>query len=261
MKELIHFAHGNGFPALCYKSVLDLLEPEFDYCYIDMIGHSKKYPVSENWHHLVDEVINSIETKADRPVIGVGHSVGGILTFIAAIERPDLFKCVVMLDSLIMGHIKSALVRLAKALGIIDRVTPAIRALGRQHYWENEEKLLHYLKQKPLFRHFQDDAIRDFIHHGLSKQDDGYYLRFSKRIEYHIYRTLPHCLSDYHGQLAVPAALIYGKQSSVVQKIDIRYTKKVFGVDTYPVAGGHMFPLEYPKETASKIIEVIHTFL
>lgn len=40
MKELIHFAHGNGFPALCYKQMLDRLGKKYDYCYIDRIGHN-----------------------------------------------------------------------------------------------------------------------------------------------------------------------------------------------------------------------------
>jgi len=53
MKEVIHFAHGNGFPSPCYRQLLSGLEKEYDVKYIDRIGHNPLYPITENWHFLV----------------------------------------------------------------------------------------------------------------------------------------------------------------------------------------------------------------
>ncbi len=74
MRELIHFAHGNGFPSPCYKQLLDCLATRYDYCYIDRVGHDPLYPVEENWDKLVAQIIASIKAQANQPVIALGHS-------------------------------------------------------------------------------------------------------------------------------------------------------------------------------------------
>lgn len=257
MKDLIHFAHGNGFPALCYKQMLDQLSLEFDYCYIDKIGHNPAFPVGENWHYLVLELIDSISRQADRPVIALGHSLGGVLSLLASIERPELFKSVIMLDSPIIGPFKSSVVKLAKGLGVIDRVTPAHRTKGRRQYWQNKEQLLAYLKTRDLFKTFSEACLEDYIAYGLELKDDGYYLRFDRHIEYQIYRTIPHDLPQHEGKLQVPTFLLYGDKSTVVDRLDVRYMSNYFNVPCTKVKGSHLFPMEHPKLIANRIIETI----
>jgi pimeloyl-ACP methyl ester carboxylesterase len=80
------------------------LTPEFDCCYLDRVGHSNEFPVTENWHYLVEEVIASVQANASTPVIALGHSLGGVLSLLAAIEKPALFKAVIMLDSPCWGE-------------------------------------------------------------------------------------------------------------------------------------------------------------
>ncbi|AUH73495.1 alpha/beta hydrolase [Legionella sainthelensi] len=260
MKELIHFAHGNGFPALCYKQMLDCLENQFDYCYIDRIGHNPLFPVGENWHNLVLEVIASVKAQATRPVIAVGHSLGGVLSLLAAIEQPELFKAVIMLDSPLLGTFKSSMVRLAKTLGIIDRITPAQRTRGRRMYWKDKEQLISYLKTRDLFKTFTDECLNDYISYGLEHTDDGYYLRFDRHIEYQIYRTIPHVIPNFEGKLFIPTALIYGDKSTVVGKMDIRYMKKYFNVINHRIQGTHLFPMEHPELAAKQIIKIVSCF-
>lgn len=261
MRELIHFAHGNGFPGLCYKQMLDHLEQRYDYCYIDRIGHNPVYPVGENWHNLVEELILSIETQANQPVIAVGHSLGGVLSLLAAIERPDLFKLIIMLDSPLIGPVKSNMVRLAKSLGIIDRVTPAHRTRGRRQYWQTHDQLINYLRSRELFQTFTEACLNDYIQYGLELKENGYYLRFDRHIEYLIYRTIPHVLPSYKGKLLKPAALIYGDKSTVVDKLDIRYMRSGFNIKSFKTKGTHLFPMEHPQVVAKQIIQIINAII
>lgn len=261
MRELIHFAHGNGFPSLCYKQFLNGLEERFDLCYVDRIGHNPAYPVTENWHDLVSEVIASIESQAQQPVIAVGHSLGGILSLLAAIEQPKLFKAVVLLDSPLIGPFKSNMVRLAKALGIIDKVTPAFKTKGRRAHWQNHDQLLRYLKTRDLFKTFTDECLNDYIAYGLDLKEDGYHLRFDRNIEYQIYRTIPHVIPAYKGKLSIPAALIYGDKSTVVDRMDLRYMKSHFNIKCVKTKGTHLFPMEHPESVAKQVIDVIDAIL
>ncbi|MCL5272348.1 MAG: alpha/beta hydrolase [Gammaproteobacteria bacterium] len=261
MRELIHFAHGNGFPSLCYKQFLNVMEEQFDLCYVERIGHNPAYPVTENWHDLVGEVIASIQSQAQKPVIAVGHSLGGVLSLLAAIERPDLFKAVVLLDSPLIGPFKSNMVRLAKTLGIIDKVTPAFKTKGRRVHWQNHDQLLRYLRTRELFKTFTDQCLNDYITYGLDLKEDGYHLRFDRNIEYQIYRTIPHVIPGYKGMLSVPAALIYGDKSTVVDRMDLRYMKSHFNIKSFKTKGTHLFPMEHPESVAKQVIDVINAIL
>ncbi len=259
MRELIHFAHGNGFPSPCYKQFLGYLTQRYDYCYIDKVGHNPLYPVEENWQKLVEEVLESVKTQANQPVIAIGHSLGGVLSLLAAIEEPSLFKMVIMLDSPLIGPFKSHMVRLAKALGVIDRITPAFRTKGRREYWQDRDQLIHYLKTRELFKTFTDECLNDYISYGLEHKDDGYYLRFDRHIEYQIYRTIPHTIPKLKGRLNTPTALIYGDQSTVVDKMDRRYMRSHFGIKTFKIKGTHLFPMENPKGAANQVFHAVDT--
>ena len=257
MREILHFAHGNGFPSPCYKQLLQGLEVRFDCCYIDRVGHTDEYPVTENWDYLVDEVIASIKEQASAPVVAVGHSLGGVLSLMAAIKQPSLFKVVILLDSPLLGRFKSNLIRLSKSIGMIDRLTPALYTRGRREHWPTREQALSYLKSKTLFKTFADACLEDYIDYGMVKNDEGYSLRFDPKIEYQIYRTIPHILSEYEGQLKVPTALIYGNRSNVVDRLDLYHMKKNYGIELVKTSGTHMFPMEHPQTTANLIINLV----
>jgi surfactin synthase thioesterase subunit len=77
VKPKLHFSHGNGFPSPCYRQMLTALEPDFECCYIDKVGHTPEFPVLDNWEALTDEVIASVRRQSDEPVVAVGHSLGG----------------------------------------------------------------------------------------------------------------------------------------------------------------------------------------
>jgi pimeloyl-ACP methyl ester carboxylesterase len=257
VRQVLHFAHGNGFPSPCYRQLLQYLQERFDCCYIDRIGHNPDFPVTENWHKLVEEVIASVKSQAPQPVIAVGHSLGGVLTLLAAIEQPRLFRAVIILDSPLFGRFKSSIVRLSKAVGMIDRLTPAFRTRARRQHWQSREQVVSYLKSRALFKTFTDACLEDYIDYGMLKDDEGYSLRFDRQIEYQIYRTIPHILSAYEGRLQVPTALIYGDKSTVVDRFDLRYMKKYYDIKPIEAKGTHMFPMEYPQATAHLIMDVV----
>ena len=257
MKDVLHFVHGNGFPSPCYNQLLHFLETRYECCYIDKVGHCPQFPVTDNWHYLVDEVIENIKIKSSTPVIGVGHSLGGVLSLLAAIEQPTLFKAVILLDSPLLGRLKSNIVRFSKAIGLIDRLTPAKRSRLRRVHWQSRSEVLAYLKSRSLFKSFTEACLEDYIDFGLDKNESGFSLRFNPEIEYQIYRTIPHLLMQYEGRLKVPTTLIYGNQSRVIDRLDLRYMKNKYHVNHVQIQGTHMFPMEYPEATANLIMKVL----
>lgn len=261
MKHTVHFSHANGFPSPCYRKMFSYLLDEYDLSYIDTIGHQTKYPVTDNWGYLTKELIDSIERHHDMPVIGVGHSLGGVLNYLAACERPDLFKAIIMLDSPVYGRFKSSMIRLMKQLKLIDYITPGGRTKNRRNSWESKEQVYQYLKTKNLFKHFDEGCLDDYIEHGMQHNEDAVYLRFNRDIEYAIYRTIPHHLAKIKQHAIVPSGLIYGEDASVLRERDIKFMQNGLNFQVVSSKGTHLFPFEYPEAAAVALKGLIKKLL
>ena len=57
----------------------------------------------QDWHPLSDDLLRFLSNRAsttlsEEPVIGVGHSIGGIVTLRAALRDPGKFRALVLFD-------------------------------------------------------------------------------------------------------------------------------------------------------------------
>src|SRR5258707_6558196 len=144
---ILHFSHANGFPAACYRKMVSYLEPAFAIGAINTIGHDPRHPVTDSWPHLVAELIERVE-RYREPVVGVGHSLGGYLTALAALKRPALFRAIILLDSPILARWKGAALGLVKRVGLLDRVTPAGITRDRRATWASSEEAYAHFRNK-----------------------------------------------------------------------------------------------------------------
>lgn len=255
---MIHFAHANGFPSACYKVMLTELKVKYDLKYVSMLGHDHEYPLDDNWSSLVEEVLDSITTQFDQPIVGVGHSLGGVVILLAACRRPELFKQVIMLDAPVFGFLKSMMIRLIKALNLIHLVTPSKQASRRKTRWESIEKAKQYFLEKPLYQSFEPECLEDYLQNALLIDENGQCrLKFSREIESHIFKTVPHFVYKHIKNLSVPVSLIYSDSSHIIAPYELRIMRKKFNIQTYACLGSHLFPFEYPKQAANLIDKAI----
>jgi pimeloyl-ACP methyl ester carboxylesterase len=219
-RDFLLFSHANGFPAACYRKFFGSLESDFRISAIDCIGHDPAYPVTDGWPHLVAQLIDHVSTHCRVPVVGVGHSLGGYLTFMAAVQRPELFKCIILLDAPILGYFKGTAFGMLKRLGLADRITPAHGTRARRRDWPSAES----------------GRVR---------------LLFDPEIEYRIYRSFPHDLVYYCNRLRLPAGFIGGRHSHELQQVGLAHTRRSFRVKR--IEGGHLFPFERPQAAAEAV--------
>jgi len=258
MRETIYFAHANSFPASVYRKMLDELAGDYEVGYKDLVGHDPRFPVTDCWPHLVDETIGHIESHYSRPVIGVGHSLGGFLLFFAAIRRPELFRGLVILDSPLMGPLRSRGIWLSKKFGLIDRLTPGGKSVRRRDGWASIAEVRDYFGRKSMFARWDPDCLSDYAEFGTVDDGRGQrLLKFRPAVEHAIFRYLPHNFPRYRGRLTVPAAFVAGTHSDVIKPADLRYMQRHYGMKVQHQRGTHLFPLEHPQETAHKILELI----
>jgi pimeloyl-ACP methyl ester carboxylesterase len=258
MKEIVHFAHANGFPSACYQQLFSGLRSDYDVITIPMIGHDPTFPVTENWTYLVDELIESIVSQTKEPVIGIGHSLGGVLTALASFKRPELFSKIILLDAPIFSFNKSTLIRLIKKMRLIHLVTPSKKTKNRMVSWRSRDELKQYLLSKPLYRNFNQECLADYIEHGMVKSLEGEYrLKFDRIIESEIYQTIPHNMYRLMMNHEVPISLVYSTSSHIVTNYDLRKMSGKYKINVFPCLGGHLFPLEYPKDAACCIRNIL----
>ncbi|WP_426212858.1 alpha/beta fold hydrolase [Pseudomonas sp. TWR2-1-1] len=249
MSRQIFFAHANGFPSATYGKLFDALTPDFNVACLAQHGHDPRFPVDNNWHNLVDELIFHLQQQSG-PVLGVGHSLGGMLHLQAAIRCPHLYKGVVMLDSPMLTLTDRWVIRAAKRFGLIDRLTPAGRTLGRREEFDDREAARAYFSGKSLFRSFDPDCFEAYLQHGLQAVDDRLRLSFDPATEINIYRGVPDTSPGRAFQLQVPLTVVRGRDSRVVMSHHARAVARMPNGESLSVPGGHMFPLEQPQDTA-----------
>jgi pimeloyl-ACP methyl ester carboxylesterase len=260
MKDILHFSHANGFPAGSYSTLFSYLSDDFDIGVIDRLGHHEDYPVTENWPFLLQQLIDYFERTYSQPVYAVGHSLGGVLSMMVAAQRPDLVKGLIMLDAPFLTAFEAYGLMLVKCLGLIDKVTPSGRTLGRKEEWESVEHALQYFRSKRLFSAFDERCLNDYVNNGTQSHGSGQRrLHFKAETEISIYRTMPNNL--HHTQrLNMPAAVIAGKCSDVFKRHHGFKMKRQLGMDVNWVEGSHMFPLESPELTAQLIKKYISSW-
>lgn len=241
----IVFSHSNGFTAQTYRHFIEQLSP-YQVSNFDNIGMSEW----TNWLDFVPQLIQHIEDNHQQPVIGLGHSLGAAITFFAAEKRPDLFSKIIIIEPPIFGFRKRFLFWLFTQIGIADRFSPAGAAARRRDFFESREAVYESLRNKGIFKRFDETCFQDYIDYGWKEEANGVTLAFPKALEAELFRKPPFFFK--HPKFEMPVHFIYSKHFKTLEKSDINWWKKTFtNINYHEFDGGHMFPLEKPKETAT----------
>jgi pimeloyl-ACP methyl ester carboxylesterase len=260
-KPLLHFSHGNSYPAGSYKQFFDHLDDDFDLRSVDMYGHDPAFPVTDGWPKLVEHLVTRLESY-DEPAILVGHSLGGMLSMMAARERPELVRCVVMLDSPVVAGWRATLLRLAKGQNWADRFSPARFSKGRRNVWPDVQAAHEHFVGKPMFAAWAPGVLADYLEHGLQPHPEGVQLRFLREVETDIYRGLPHHMGSVIAHpYPVPIGFVGGTNSAELRQAGLGATRRLVGSNFSRIKGGHLFPMESPDQAARLTREMIAKLL
>lgn len=257
-KPLIHFAHANGFPAGSYNKLFRFMQDQAHIIALDKFAHDPDFPVSNNWLLQAEELIQFIEKSAKGPVFGIGHSMGSIVTFIAACKRPDLFKQLIMLDPPLVSGRYSLPIKLFKFFGLMHKITPSSLARKRRQEWPLDADLFTMYRGKGIFRHMDLECLKDYLDASIDKTDNCYKLNYSAEIEAELFDNIPDNLDAYKLPENIPLTVMRGEFSEVTKasRISAFVKKNKAIVDEFP-RGFHMFPLEQPELCAKILLDML----
>ncbi|MFC5473543.1 alpha/beta hydrolase [Paraherbaspirillum soli] len=259
---ILHFVHGNSFPSGTYRRFLDCLRSDYDVRSLDMHAHNPQYPVTDGWPELVQELIDELAARYDQPVILLGHSMGGGLALMAAQQRPDLVRCVLMLDTPVVAGWRAGVLRGAKAFGIDWLFSHARFSEKRRNLWPSVEAAYQHFAAKPVFASWPPEVLRDYIQYGMAEEQGQLTLRFRREIETAVYRTVPHDMGrSIRRGFPVPIGFVGGTDSVECRQAGLAATRRLVGRYFLKIPGGHLFPMESPELAAKATHQMIQSLL
>jgi pimeloyl-ACP methyl ester carboxylesterase len=258
----IVFSHANGFPAGTYRTLFEAWrDAGFEVHAIEKYGHDLRFPVTSNWPHLRDQLIQFIEHEVRGKAFLVGHSLGGYLSLLAGSRRPDLASGLVLLDSPVISGWKARAIQVAKAAGIGERFSPGHVSKKRRQQWDSADAAFEHFAAKPAFARWAPGVLRDYITTGTETHGQLRRLAFHRDIETAIYNTLPHHLSRLlrAHPLECRMAFVRGTDSAEIRQVGMRATERLSQGRVSAIEGSHLFPLERPVETAAEVVRLIES--
>ena len=260
----LHFLHANGYPPECYKPLLELLKTEYHVfgMLLRPLWKDAKPEDLKDWHPLSEDLRHFLSSQPE-PVIGVGHSIGAIITLRAALRDPGKFRALVLIEPVLFVPAVLIQWQITRMLGLGDRVHPLVAgAKKRRRTFDDLDTLFRGYRNRNIFRYMTDEYLRAYIE-GMTQpgSDGGYELVYSPEWEAQIYRTGLHDFDIWRDlpKLQVPTLFLRGAESDTFLEKAARLVKQKqpgAKVETLEKST-HILPLEHPKE----VFDIMQSFL
>lgn len=260
--EIIHLAHANAYPPGCYQQLIKPLLSHFKVLAIQQrpLWEGSNPANLKSWELLADDLIRFFDQQNLTNVIGMGHSMGGVVSIMAAVKRPDLFSKLILIDPVIFPK-KVSLFTNLMPMWLRKRFIPIAKlSAKRRDLWNNQQVLFDSFRTKKVFRSFSDSALWDFINAGTKPNGEGKItLAYPKNWETQVYITAPSVIAQLKS-LTIPVFAIKGQYSNVITAEVWSEWQKTQPNGTfleYPNSG-HLVPMEYPTELAAWIMDQLN---
>jgi len=194
-------------------------------------------------------------------VIGIGHSLGAVTTYIAGAEYPDLFSGIVLIDPVILPRNLIWFMRVLKMMGLSRRIPLARGARRRKRTFKNRiEAFKRFASGRGLFKTWSEEFIDAYLDCGLLEKDEkSTILRCDPEMEAQIFESVPLNVWTYAAHIRCPVLAIRGEQSDVFKPQPAMMLAKV--IDDYRLetisGSGHFVPMEQPEACAEAILEFV----
>ncbi len=261
--KVVHFLHANGFPPLTYRQYLSQVAEQCHVVAIETrpLQSDTDHSDFEDWWQISEDFIAYIETHHREPIIGIGHSIGAVVTMHVAVERPELFSQVILIDPVFLPPLPSFMWTFARWLNQGHRHPLHGSAMKRRTHFESRGAMLSKFKRARNFKRFTDDSLRDYIEAiTVEHPDQSVTLRFKKEWEAQIYKTMPARIWRHIRKLQIPATLIYADGSDVMLENSVRAMQRYAPhVKLHKVQNaGHLLPMEHPELVAALTLAAIN---
>ena len=254
----LHLAHANGFPAGSYRRLVDRLTASFHVVSFEArpLWSTEEPATLTDWRPLAADLRAELRRRGLRGLLGVGHSLGGTLTALAAVAEPELFSALVLIDPVIFTWPRSWLWSAMQRLGLAGRFPLVRRASGRRAHWSGRAAVRLAYRDRRAFAGWAPEAFEDYLAAGfVDAPGGGVRLRYPREWEARIFEVCPPDVWPELARISVPVLFLRGEASDTfLRSAARRGTRRIAGARVVEVAGSsHFLPFERPEEVAREI--------
>ena len=217
----VHFLHGTGFSALTFATLASHLPQDWRLWLTDVPGHGMSQQPNHrmpDWRAMASMVANVVYRQAnveqDGPIIGIGHSMGGVLTLLAAAKYPKLFSRVVLLDPVLFKPELMVAQHLMRASGAWKHSALVRSVSKRRAIWPDKEAMFKYLSEKPFYKPWHPQVLADFVNSATKSNDSNeIQLACDPRWEGSIFGSYPRGLWHAVRKVGIPVDILVATKS------------------------------------------------
>ncbi len=261
-----HFLHANGFCAGTYTPLISLLKSQLHVIASDVRGHgdteTKVTPPLHHWRVFAEDLKEVIESVMTPPIIGMGHSLGAVSTYIAAALHPHLFSIIILIDPVFLPKRILRLLSVLKFFGMTGKIPLAKGARRRRKMFAGKQQALErFTSGKGIFKRWSPEFIEAYLECGLlEKDEETAVLKCDPELEAQIFETVPRDVWSYAPSIECPVLVIRGEHSDAftlesAERLSLLIKK--CRIETI-AHSGHFVPMEQPQACAALISDFAH---
>ncbi len=258
----LHFAHANAYPPGTYRQLLSKLAENSQVLAIKSrpLWTGSNPEEIGSWYDIAHDLILFLDQARVSDVIGIGHSLGAVTTMMAAIQRPDLFKTLVLIEPVFLPP--AILAHFRGQEGFDPYEMPLIKiAQKRRRHWVSRQGAFGHFREKRVYSRWSDQALWDYINAGLNRDQHGEFeLAYPPEWEAWIYAHPPMNVWDLIPQVTQPTLAIRGKESDTLVPEAWQEWTEIQPEATFieVMQAGHLLPMEKPATVVGLIDDYLN---
>ncbi len=244
------FLHANGFNASTYRSILAPLAGSLRVLAVDQRGHGRTtlpaVPYEKNsWLGFRDDLLSLLEALGETPAVLAGHSMGGTACILAAAQRADAARRLVLFDPVVVSPERVA------AMGPEGmRESPLAQGARRRRFqFPSRQAAFEAYLGRGAFKSWPEATLRDYLIDGLVEDGAGGMTLScapdweSSNFGAHFHDTI----GDFP-RVAAPIRILKAEIGSTCQLERHEADILALGVDLSVIPGtSHFLPMERPE--------------
>ena len=260
-----HLLHANGFCAGTYSPFVKHLTDNLHVMASDIRGHgASQFPSSQrirHWNIFAEDLKALIEKAMSPPIIGMGHSLGAVTTYMAAAKYPRLFSCLILIDPTLLPRRYLWPMAIMRMFGLAAKIPLAKTARRRRKTFEGKkEALKRFASGRGIFKYWSKEFVEAYLECGLLEKDpETAILKCDPEHEAQIFESVPLDVWTYAPRITCPVLALRGEYSGAFTVDAAERLGRLipdFELVTIPAAG-HFVPMGKPVQCATVIKEFI----
>ena len=254
----VHFAHATGFHGRTYAPLYELLTSRFDVLAWDMRGHGESGSSAlraafRDWSTYYDDLVALIDREG--PLFLAGHSVGAVISLLAAAQRPDKVLGLLLIDPVLLAPRYRWFLLMARLVGAGARFSLARNAARRRRFFESPEATFEAYRGRGAFRTWPDEWLWAYVRHGVVPEGDGVRLACEPAFESTSFAAVECRPWARARTLTCPITLLVGETGSTCHPHSRRTLQRRYRQTRITTVPGtsHFLPMERPDRMAGAL--------